>query len=641
MRANGARRWLWFCVAALLVAAASWLLFVVWHRNDLAAYGGFALPLVVLAASWVRSAWLRARSDPADDAPDDDAMERVAERLAVAVQAQWEAAAVGRGLAGPDPVEVMWDRPSLPLACPAASAAGSRRFDPLPELARVTEAQLTAARLQETYPLFKGAAGKAAASTLIAAGKIAVILDGLDEIAASLRPVALQALSQQASFRVVVLSRTAEMASAASQQGILQGAAAIELRPVSAAEAGGYLERVHLDPPPAGWGDLIDRIRTQPEGPLSSPLSLTLVRDTYQAEDDAREFVRFCDTLHGIPGDQAADQITGHLLDRVLPAAYARRPGQPPPPYDLPAARRALTRIAVCMNQDGTRDLPWWRIPAWLPRVPRAVRALRAGLVATLVFGLLGATGSTLGSGLVGGLKVGLIFGFLVGLMWLLGGDTDLGRYSDPPRRIGRLRLRKVRASRTLLGALLYVLAFVLGNWLAGGLAQLGKTGGAFAPGLGGQLGGGIAAALADDPDSTNSRSPVASWHDGPKLGLMVGLATGLMVGLSAGLVTGLSSGLRNGLESGIPAGVGIGVGIGFISCVVGLVFLAEVRMAIKWRTPIRLMRFLEDARSRNILRTVGPVYQFRHARLQDRLAGSAPAPRQSPPRPRPPSAPP
>jgi hypothetical protein len=32
-------------------------------------------------------------------------------------------------------------------------------------------------------------------------------------------------------------------------------------------------------------------------------------------------------------------------------------------------------------------------------------------------------------------------------------------------------------------------------------------------------------------------------------------------------------------------------------------------------------MRFLENARERNVLRTVGPVYQFRHARLQDRLA--------------------
>ena len=37
-------------------------------------------------------------------------------------------------------------------------------------------------------------------------------------------------------------------------------------------------------------------------------------------------------------------------------------------------------------------------------------------------------------------------------------------------------------------------------------------------------------------------------------------------------------------------------------------------------------MRFLEDARSRSVLRTVGPVYQFRHALLQDRLAVQEPA---------------
>jgi len=78
-------------------------------------------------------------------------------------------------------------------------------------------------QLQETYPQFTGAAGAATAAAMIAAGKIAVIIDGLDEITADLRPVALQALSRQASFRVVVLSRTAEMASAASHQGVLQG----------------------------------------------------------------------------------------------------------------------------------------------------------------------------------------------------------------------------------------------------------------------------------------------------------------------------------------------------------------------------------------------------------------------------------
>ncbi len=37
-------------------------------------------------------------------------------------------------------------------------------------------------------------------------------------------------------------------------------------------------------------------------------------------------------------------------------------------------------------------------------------------------------------------------------------------------------------------------------------------------------------------------------------------------------------------------------------------------------------MRFLEDARERGVLRIVGAVYQFRHARLQDRLAVQATA---------------
>jgi hypothetical protein len=47
----------------------------------------------------------------------------------------------------------------------------------------------------------------------------------------------------------------------------------------------------------------------------------------------------------------------------------------------------------------------------------------------------------------------------------------------------------------------------------------------------------------------------------------------------------------------------------------------ALVHLAIRHKTPLQLIRFLEDARSRRLLRTVGPVYQFRHASLQARLA--------------------
>jgi hypothetical protein len=41
-------------------------------------------------------------------------------------------------------------------------------------------------------------------------------------------------------------------------------------------------------------------------------------------------------------------------------------------------------------------------------------------------------------------------------------------------------------------------------------------------------------------------------------------------------------------------------------------------------QAPVRMLRFLEDARDREALRAVGSVYQFRHGTLQDVLADSA-----------------
>ena len=48
---------------------------------------------------------------------------------------------------------------------------------------------------------------------------------------------------------------------------------------------------------------------------------------------------------------------------------------------------------------------------------------------------------------------------------------------------------------------------------------------------------------------------------------------------------------------------------------------LAHFWLALRGRLPWRLFAFLEDAHKKGLLRQVGDVYQFRHARLQDRLA--------------------
>ena len=329
-----------------------------------------------------------------------------------------------------------------------------------------------AARLQETYPLFAGKGGKAEAAELVKAGRIAVILDGLDEIAEELRPVALRALSQQAALRVVVLARSFEMA-AAARQGFLEGAAALELQAVDAAAAADYLTHVQLDPPPRGWSELTGRLRREPGSPIAkalrNPLTLTLLRDTYRSGDDIRELLDFCDAV----GDVSGEDIQDHLLDRVLPAAYTPPPGAAPPRYELEQAQRALGYIAAGMSQEGTRDLAWWRIPSWAPAAPRVIAT-------GVVFGLVFALGRPV---------YGLVAGPLAAYLYFLG---DRGK--SPVQR-APLRWRHLLSRNSLVPGLQYAL---VGGALCGlfGLAAgigAGRTA-ALAAGIG--IGAGLAGAF-------------------------------------------------------------------------------------------------------------------------------------------------
>jgi hypothetical protein len=66
--------------------------------------------------------------------------------------------------------------------------------------------------------------------------------------------------------------------------------------------------------------------------------------------------------------------------------------------------------------------------------------------------------------------------------------------------------------------------------------------------------------------------------------------------------------------------GIAVGLAIS-LSRAWGWFILTRVWLAMRRKTPLRLMRFLADAHRRAVLRQVGAVYQFRHARLQDNLA--------------------
>jgi hypothetical protein len=480
------------------------------------------------------------------------------------------------------------------------------------------------AQLGQIYPLFAGKVGQAQAASLVAAGRIAVILDGLDEMPDELRPVALRALSEQANFRVVVLSRSTEMADAVTH-GFLAGAAAIELQDVDPATAADYLTRVQRDPPPEGWRELTDHLRHTPHSPiataLSSPLILTLIRDTHLGCDDVRQLLRVCDTGHGA----SREDIEDHLLDRVLPAAYARRPGEPAPPYELRTARRALSYIAARMSQDGTRDLAWWRIPLWTSSSRRQLTTgLIVGPASGLAYGLsLGWLGGKPGAGFVVGPMLGLIAGYSFG--------SELGAGGRSPQSTTYRWWRNVLTRNSLVpgfvvGLMLFPLAFLvqarggesLTDRLTSGLILISAVPLVFA----------VLFALYEPPrptrHNTSPLSPLDSWRRERIAGLTTGPVFGLLFGAILGGITGGESGLVPGLLAGLVGWFVMGLGFALIDPQTWPATLAFTQLALSWHTPIHLMRFLEDARGRSVLRTVGPVYQFRHARLQDRLAVQA-----------------
>jgi hypothetical protein len=485
-------------------------------------------------------------------------------------------------------------------------------------------------QLVATYPLFQRRGGDADAAALVAArDKIALILDGLDEMDEALRPAALQALSD-APFRVMVLTRSPEMTQAA-RKAWLVGAVAVQLHNVPGPQAADYLERARTGPPPSGWTDLLTRLREHPGGllarGLSTPLTLSLLRDTYHTGDDL-------DALLDPTRYDTDEQIERHLIARILPTAYTPRPGRPPPRYSETQACHALTFLAQRMNQDHTRDLAWWQIPRWAATMPRTfITGLKYGLGHGLVFGLVFGLALALVVGLmpeptaelgmliiVLGLMIGLMVGLAFGLMgwytsWFA---TKIGPKNSKGLKPRRIRIASWRAfaSRRALGAGIGggfggVLVGLLTE-LPGGLPPVGLTGG-FVLALAGVPAGVLVSGLTEDGIiEGRPLGPSEIWRNDR----------------AARLITGLMPMLPLGLLPVLTDGVGF-MAIIWPGLVLILISFRADPATLAWRTlkladyvpAVKLMPFLEDARDRGVLRTVGGVYQFRHATLQDQLA--------------------
>jgi hypothetical protein len=209
-------------------------------------------------------------------------------------------------------------------------------------------------------------------SGLLRAGRVALFLDGLDEMPERMRPLALQRIGDEAPWlRMVVTSRPEEYLGVV-RSGRPGDIAVIELRPVRPKWAAEYLVNGQDGLSRQRWEQVGAYLNRNPDSAaakaLNNPLTLSLARDAYISEDPSE--------LIDPAKFPTAEIIRAHLLDQFLVTAY-------PDEQQRALAVRQLAWIAYRMG-DG-RDLRWWEIPAWIPRWKlRLARAAGAGTAAGL-----------------------------------------------------------------------------------------------------------------------------------------------------------------------------------------------------------------------------------------------------------------
>lgn len=525
--------------------------------------------------------------------------------------------------------------------------------------ARQSIADWAAERLSLTYAQLRGRRGQDRARELVTTGRIALFLDALDEADVWTRPEIVSAL-EAAPCRLMLLSRAEEAAETAAEAR-LGGAVALEIQPVRPADAAGYLLRPLPDPPPPAWraltGHLLDpgSADSPVTRALSSPLSIALLRD---AHPDDGPVDRLMDTAR-FP---EPDAIEDHLLDVAIAAAYTPRPGYPRPRYTAETAERTLRLIASALTLQRTRDLRWWHIPSWTSARPRAVCA---GL-------LVGGLCLTVGILLVP--HEGPVRGWTeTALLTLTSGVAAAWRVWDlgAPQPLPSVGWRDLFPPGTLLRGVVSWLLMTVALWL---LMPLGGSDPPLPECALGALPAGFVLALAFGEGRTllvgnvigftvapeaapeafqRNRRPAEYWPRsrggsvGPRevwrhhIGLR--LALGPLIGLSVALFTSFLGGWHQNPRFVVLSGAVMAIWptlmagpFGNLAVATGI---AAVQLSLRHGTPVRLLTFLEDARRRNLLRATGPVYQFRHARLQERLAvssGPGSGRRRTPPAPPP-----
>lgn len=493
-------------------------------------------------------------------------------------------------------------------------------------------------QLIQDYPrLSRAEIGFETVGTLARRGEILPVLDGFDEVTEAARGAILLALNSTLAGddQLILTSRTKEYAEAVTSADVLTSAAVIEAQPLAPDDVADYLASCLPPCPPPGWRRLLRKLRedTRSPSPLveicSTPLGVWLLRNAYMKHDADPEPLlkrrRFSN----------AAKLRSHLFDQLIPAlVQSRAPDEntaelflPRRRHDSEKATRWLRHLAYLLNeaptkegQTGTRDFAWWRL-AGQTMSRRTVGSI-AGYTVGAVFALISA----------------LVLGFTQqqdGVNYALWAATGAGlnvgfwaNWAAEPPGFAALYLRtRVLALLGNLGtgivigtpfALMFM--FVTDLIPIKEFQRLGE--GVVFPLLAGlSLGIGQRLVTWSEIPSKEGRAstPMANWRADRTLNLLR-----LVLGASLAAIVSVGGALTVGLTGGFLVGMLLAVFVGLIEgrCHAWLAYLiATTRLAFRRHLPRRLMPFLDDMHRIGLLRAVGPIYQFRHAELQDHLA--------------------
>lgn len=426
-----------------------------------------------------------------------------------------------------------------------------------------------------------------------------------------------------------------------------------------------------LDVAPGGPGRALAEV-------TATALGLWLLRSVYSAPGaEPSELTGFHD----------ADALWAHLLDGLIPAMIATRRWSEDPSehfrpgrrYDAKTVRESLEYLAHLQQKPETVEVhasiggfAWWQLALRTlnPRTARLTVGLAVGLmvcvVGIVVWLAVGPTiwlvgiSDRLGTALTGGLVVGLEVGVAGGLAGVFVGALRAPAWLKEVPGFANLT-RRPRSFSILVKR-------VLGVWLVAGLAVwfvvglmlwlvIGLRSGFTREPAGGFMAwllvglivggaGGLGAALVngvihwiETPTSADHVStPLVTWRADRSLHLLrtiagmsttmlvIGLTGGIlgahtstpMYGLPRALTSGLAFAFTFGVVGGLVAGLALGRHHAWLAYMV-----ATYRLARRGQLPRRLMPFLDDMHRLGLLRAVGAIYQFRHAKLQNHLAAT------------------